>query len=124
MKVLVCGGRDYGDEARLRQVLDAMHGVNNFTCLVNGAGRGADLLAEAWARDNEIKYVGIPAEWKKLDKKAGPIRNQRMLDEERPGMAIAFPGNKGTGDMLSRCQAAGMAPKFPASPDGIIVLYA
>jgi hypothetical protein len=37
----------------------------------------------------------------KSGKKAGPLRNQRMLDEGRPDLVVAFPGGGGTEDM--RC---------------------
>lgn len=40
--------------------------------------------------------------------KAGPDRNQRMIDEGRPGLVIAFPGGDGTADMIHRAQEAGI----------------
>jgi len=47
------------------------------------------------------------ADWK-LGKKAGPLRNQRMIDEGRPDLVVAFPGGKGTADMVRRAEAAGV----------------
>lgn len=41
------------------------------------------------------------AEWDRLGRKAGPIRNQRMLDEGKPALVIAFPGGTGTAGMVA-----------------------
>jgi hypothetical protein len=37
---------------------------------------------------------------------AGPIRNQAILDEGKPDLVVAFPGGRGTTDMVSRVQNA------------------
>ena len=44
--------------------------------------------------------VLIPAKWKLHGKAAGPIRNQLMLVEHKPDMVLAFPGGKGTANMI------------------------
>ena len=49
------------------------------------------------------------ADWATHGKKAGPLRNQRMIDEGHPDLVIAFPGGKGTDDMTRRALAAGVA---------------
>ncbi len=36
------------------------------------------------------------------------IRNQQMLDEAKPDMVLAFPGGRGTDDMVSRAEKAGV----------------
>ena len=46
-----------------------------------------------------------PADWKKYGKSAGPLRNQRMIDEGKPDLVVAFPGGVGTADMISRAKA-------------------
>lgn len=107
-KVLVCGGRDYDDENSLKMVLDAAHSANQIVMLIHGAARGADTLAEQWAEANGVTSNAYPADWKRDGKAAGPIRNQRMLDECKPHLVIAFPGGKGTADMISRSEAAGV----------------
>jgi len=48
-------------------------------------------------------------EWDELGKKAGPLRNQRMLDEGKPDLVVAFPGGGGTKDMVRRAVKAGVA---------------
>jgi len=36
------------------------------------------------------------------------IRNQQMLDESRPDLIVAFPGGRGTKDMVDRATKAGV----------------
>ncbi len=48
------------------------------------------------------------AEWMKYGKAAGPIRNARMLAEGKPDLVVAFPGGRGTADMLRRVREAGI----------------
>ena len=48
--------------------------------------------------------VKVDADWAKYGPVAGPIRNQDMLDLHRPKMVIAFPGGKGTADMVKRAK--------------------
>jgi hypothetical protein len=45
------------------------------------------------------------AEWESLGRKAGPIRNQRMLTEGKPALVVAFPGGKGTANMVAQARA-------------------
>ena len=105
MRVLVCGGRNYVDRQALYQALDELHRLRKFELLIAGGARGADTLAEEWARDRNISSEIYHADWQ-LGRKAGPIRNQRMLDEGGPQLVIAFPGGRGTEDMTARARAA------------------
>lgn len=104
--VLVCGGRDYDDEARLFSILDVAHAANPIKLLVHGGASGADDLAGRWARHAGVPWKGYPAYWRSEGKAAGPKRNQRMLDEAQPDLVIAFPGGAGTADMIKRAEAA------------------
>jgi hypothetical protein len=75
--------------------------------VVHGDYRGADTLAKEWARSRGIPEVGYPADWR-MGPSAGPARNQRMLDAERPDGVVALPGGGGTADMVRRARAAGL----------------
>lgn len=105
-RVLVCGGRDYDDAQSLATVLDAAHYANPIERLIHGAARGADTLAADWALSHDVLCNAYPADWERDGKAAGPIRNQKMLDEGKPHMVLAFPGGKGTADMIRRAEAA------------------
>ena len=110
MRICVCGGRDYNDREKVWSVLDTAKAIMpNFT-LVHGDAKGADSLADAWARYNGIETDPFPADWELNGKAAGPIRNRQMIAS---GIAclIAFPGGRGTADMVAACIKAGIPVK-------------
>ncbi len=111
MRVLVCGGRDYADRAKVFAALDrAWMGDWGLTHVIEGGARGADALAAEWARKNlpPESHLRFPAQWDKHGKSAGHIRNHQMLVEGKPDMVIAFPGGRGTGDMKRKARRAGV----------------
>lgn len=98
MRLLVCGGRDYGDRATVWRYLGSIRpGVE---VVIHGAARGADRLAGEWARENGIPEEAYPADWEAHGKRAGFLRNERMLREGRPDLVVAFPGGNGTRMMI------------------------
>lgn len=111
MRAIVCGGRDYQNSARLNKVLNAAIVRLGLSVVIHGGAMGADLMAEAWAKRNGIDHVKVKAQWGKLGNAAGPIRNQRMIDEFAPDLVIAFPPSdetNGTRDMVRRAEKAGL----------------
>ena len=122
MTVLVCGGRKYSDAARVASVLGKIHGKTPITRIVHGnAGEvdpvllrdvGADRLAGIWAVARGIDVHPYPAHWDRFGKAAGPMRNQEMVDAERPQLVVAFPGGKGTADMIARAQRSRVPVQF------------
>lgn len=107
-RVLVCGGRDYDDVTHLHDVLNAVHAAYPIGVLISGMATGADADAAEWAKDLAIALEPYPADWYAHGSAAGPIRNQRMLDEGQPDLVIAFPGGKGTADMCARAKRYGV----------------
>ena len=108
MRVLVCGGRAYADRQTLYGALDTLHSQHKFEIVIAGGARGADTLAEEWAKERGVTTKIYQADWAGLGRKAGPIRNQRMLDEGVPQLVVAFPGGRGTADMTSRARKVGI----------------
>lgn len=134
VRVLVCGGRWFGrlnddrkapaetraaGEARVTRqrrlafdTLDAIHRETYIACIVYGCAPGADMLGKQWAEvERRHGWVGLapfPADWEKYGKGAGPRRNKQMLDEGNPDLVVAFPGGRGTADMIQRARAAGV----------------
>lgn len=119
MRIIVCGGRNYDDRARVFEVLDALHALRPISHVVTGGARGADMLATAWAgskmtADNIANGTRIPgfsycrANWRELGRSAGPIRNAHMLTAFEPELVVAFPGGPGTKDMIRQAKKAGV----------------
>lgn len=105
MRVIVCGGRTYADAAHVDTVLA---GLRPPVSLVrHGAARGADALADAWARAKGIALDPMPADWDKLGRLAGPSRNAAMA-ARGADLCVAFPGGKGTRDMIRKAYEAGI----------------
>jgi hypothetical protein len=111
MRVLVCGGRDYSDEKKVFETLDKVKDkYGDDVIIIHGACSGADDLAEKWAKDREVEYMGFPAKWKKQNRAAGPIRNKRMRDVSIPDACIAFGGSDGTKGMCKLMEDIGLTP--------------
>lgn len=113
MKVLVCGGRDYNDAAEVFACLDRLHRENPITCIIHGDAFGCDRLAGYWGQDNDIEVKACPADWAKHGRAAGPIRNREML-LLYPDVVIAFPGGRGTADMIRQAIKAMDDPLGPS----------
>lgn len=139
MRVLVCGGRDYGNipdelnhpnrEQKLKEYEHILRTLSKLSfdwpkhpedeygnwlpnvTIISGAARGVDTAAVDWAVVNWCPFIEYPADWKKYGGAAGPIRNQQMLDEGKPDLVVAFPGGSGTADMVRRARAAGVPVK-------------
>lgn len=110
MRVLVCGGRNYDDPAEVFARLEERWHRSKHDCMIvlQGGATGADKFARHWCSTTSVPYINYPANWTMYGKAAGPIRNQRMIDEGKPDLVIAFPGGKGTADMVRRAKAAGI----------------
>jgi len=106
--VLVCGGREYANKEFLYQILDKAHEATSITMIVHGAARGADKLAGQWAKERGLPVKEYPAFWDTERKAAGALRNSRMLADANPDLVIAFPGGKGTADMVKKARSAGV----------------
>ena len=106
MRVLVCGGRDYQDDAKLSAWLDARR--EKITVIIQGGAAGADHLALRWAFRNGVPCITVHAQWDHYGKAAGPIRNTWMLLHCRPDRVVAFPGGSGTKNMIEQAEAEGV----------------
>ena len=106
-RVLVFGGRDFHDEAAMVTAL--LDELQEGDVVIHGGARGADALAgDVAGRLMGHEVVVFPAQWAKYGKGAGPIRNQQMLDEGKPDRAVMLPGGRGSEDMRTRCEKAGV----------------
>ncbi len=103
--IIVCGGRSYKDWRRVDQVLDEFKP----RVVVHGGEPGAQSLAADWAARTSTTARRYPADWSRFGSSAGPIRNQAMIgNEPEVRLVIAFPGGRGTADMVAKAKMAGL----------------
>lgn len=121
MLVIIAGGRDYQFSESDYGLLDALHSEHGFTCVITGGSRGADAGAKEWARTRRVLQVVCHANWRRLGKGAGPVRNQQMIDHvldfSMDRLLIAFPGGKDTADIIRRAKIAGFQVVLLSSDD-------
>lgn len=122
MKLLVCGSRTMAwslQELVIQHVRELAP-----TQIIEGGAKGADTLARLAALFLGIPVQEFPADWQAHGKKAGPIRNQQMLDQG-PDLVLAFhPATgctPGTADMIRRAQAAGVPVKVVTYVESLVV---
>lgn len=89
---LVVGSRTFSDYELMKQRLDLLLRNQNNVVIVSGGARGADSLAERYAKEKGHPCKVFPADWS-LGKRAGFIRNKQMHEYiasfDRRG-AVAF----------------------------------
>ena len=133
MRVLICGSRDWTDTGPaprmpsdtvvprrahpppglggdlIRRELSSLQGVD---VVIEGEAPGADTLTRHAAEELGIPVLPFPADWDRHGRAAGPIRNQRMIDEGHPDLVLAFTqdlnSSRGTADMVARAKRAGL----------------
>ena len=77
MKVVIAGSRGFNDYNYMKSQLNNY----NITYIISGGAKGADTLAEKYAKENNIPIEVIKPEWDLYGKKAGMIRNEIMLKQ-------------------------------------------
>lgn len=123
---IICGGRSYGivppdpydydraaaqarhERGRLFVIMRSALERLDVVQFAMGDATGADALAARWCEDNGIPFRVYAADWQTHGHAAGPIRNKAMLEAEKPSCVIAFPGSKGTRNMVGLAEKAGV----------------
>lgn len=108
-RIVVCGGRDLKDYRLVAETLWWLTLYISEPVICTGAcPTGADALAERWAHAMRYPVRRYHADWEKHGKAAGPIRNEEMAADNAGGRLVAFPGGRGTADMVQRAEKHGM----------------
>lgn len=105
-RIVVCGSRTWTDRDTIKRVLAEYESP----FVIDGAARGADSLANSVAIELGFSTQRFPADWERHGKTAGFIRNQKMLDEGKPTLVIAFwdGESRGTKDTINRAKSMGI----------------
>lgn len=107
-RILVCGGRDYDHRVNMFRALDKFNAERPVSLVIQGGADGADRYASEWALRLGIPCDQYDADWRSHGHAAGPIRNARMLRDGKPDVVIAFPGGRGTANMVRQARERGV----------------
>lgn len=113
-RIVVTGSRDWCDEAAIdNALLDVTAVVDRSVTLVQGGAYGADSIAKALAVKRGWATETFDPFWATQGKKAGPLRNRRMLDAGAD-IVLAFPiGRRATSPGTWDCIEAAVDRGIP-----------
>lgn len=133
LAVIIAGSRDYNNYEQLKHITPALIKLayeDNYDVIniISGGARGADMLGERFARENNYQIIRKLPNWSKWGKSAGYRRNCDMAIEAKKYdncLCIAYSVNnsKGTEHMINICKKYGV-PCFKVeqeetSPTGV-----
>lgn len=88
INLAIVGSRIFEDYETLEQTVDEIRTRFNVVKIVSGGAKGADSLAEKYAKENNIETMIFYPNWAKYGKKAGFLRNETIVDNS--DMILAF----------------------------------
>lgn len=114
-RVLVTGDRRWTDWRVIRGALLVEQGERSpdtMTLIHGDCPTGADRIANGLATDWRWNVERYPADWYAFGRKAGPLRNTRMV-ERGAHVCLAFltDQSRGTVDCADKAEAAGIEVK-------------
>ncbi len=104
MNYAIIGSRDFKDYKFLSALLDK---IPNITKVVSGGARGADSLAERWAKEHNIEVLLFIPDWDQYGKAAGFIRNKDIVNNADRIIALWDGSSKGTKSSIDYAAKAG-----------------
>jgi hypothetical protein len=110
MRILVTGGREFTNQSLVYEKLKE----RGASVVIHGGAVGADTCANNYAKEFGLPCLKVEANWDYYGKKAGPIRNQWLLDHCNPEIVLAFPdpNSRGTWHMVKIAREAGIEPNI------------
>ena len=75
---IVIGSRSFTDYELMSAKLDHLLQNHSKVVIISGGAKGADALAERYAKEHDMPVIVFPAKWEELGKMAGYIRNKEM----------------------------------------------
>lgn len=120
--LLIAGGREFVDYFKLKE---AVHSslrelqVRAPITIISGGARGADKLGETYAETHGHRCAVYPADWDKLGKSAGYIRNATMGEVADAAVIFWDGSSRGTKNMISVMKRLGK-PVHVYNYEGVI----
>ena len=110
-RIIIAGSRNCPEDSTILK--DKINKILfNIDCydteIVSGTCKGADILGENYAKDNNLPIKQFPADWDKHGKKAGYIRNKEMAEYATHLIALWDVESKGTKMMIDLAKRNGL----------------
>ena len=107
-RLLVCGSRGITDKDWIFSQIES-YWYEHLACysdpiMIEGAARGVDLIAKAYAVENDWKVEEYPAEWEKHGRGAGYIRNDIMVKAADEVLILLDGESRGTKNDIDLCK--------------------
>jgi hypothetical protein len=112
--IIVTGSRDWKNVDVIKTFITLAEQVTSEPrTLIHGGARGADTLTSIIVKERGWKVVCMPAKFIELGRRAGPMRNQEMINTGQPHVALVFrkSGSSGTSDCLKRLYTEQQRPE-------------
>jgi hypothetical protein len=103
-RVAFVGSRSWDDE---RSIGNRIADLNDDDIVITGGAPGADRVSEKLARERGLAVLVIRADWQKHGRRAGPIRNSRIVEHCHHVVAFWDGESPGTLDTIRKAEAAG-----------------
>ena len=109
IRVVIGGTRYFSDYELLCSFVDKclMNQKGKDITIISGGCRGTDKLGERYAKERGYKLEVFTAEWDKLGKKAGVIRNEEMVISADYVIAFWDGESRGTYNLLTLAKRYG-----------------
>lgn len=99
-KVAVVGSRRFTDYDLMKQILNQQH--DKIGMIISGGAKGADTLAQRYAKDNGIPMHIIYPEYEKYGKRAPLRRNVTIANLAEKMIAFGYPDSRGTRHVVDK----------------------
>lgn len=101
-RIAIVGSRTY---PHLYEIQNLISQLPKDTTIISGGAKGVDYAAAQWAKHYGLAYEEKPADWAKLGKRAGYVRNIQIVHAS--DLVVAFwdgksPGTKHTIDIARK----------------------
>jgi ribA/ribD-fused uncharacterized protein len=110
VRLIIAGGRDFTDEALVRERLMAMEELNLFptgVVLICGMAKGADALGLKVFTEAGLDVHAYHPDWEGLGKRAGFVRNAQMGDAADMALIFWDGHSRGTKHMIQYMEKLG-----------------
>jgi hypothetical protein len=109
MRVAIVGSRTFTDYARIRKYIEKIAAKYPDAVIVSGGAKGVDTLAERAANEVGLRVMIFPADWSRLGKRSGFVRNVTIVEESDVVVAFWDGESRGTKHTIDIARQSGVS---------------